>query len=173
MRSRELHAVPWSRGPRRRRRPHGEPAPPWCPLPERLTPARPAVGRRRTPPTATRSASASSRGWDALRPARAPAAARDLVERLGDDPAPLVAALGRLPSVGLHGDLKLANVALVRRRRVAFIDWQMTLRAPVAVELGWFLVTNSAAAAARRPTRSCARYHESLALGRRPLGRSA
>ena len=54
-----------------------------------------------------------------------------------------MAALARLPSVGLHGDLKLANVALCRTDRVGFIDWQMTLRAPVAVELGWFLVSNS------------------------------
>ncbi len=74
----------------------------------------------------------------------APQAARDLLDRLGADPAPLVAALGRLPSVGLHGDLKLANVALLDAERVALIDWQMTLRAPVAVELGWFIVTNSA-----------------------------
>jgi hypothetical protein len=28
-------------------------------------------------------------------------------------------------------------------RDVAFIDWQMTLRAPIAVDLGWFLVSNS------------------------------
>jgi hypothetical protein len=27
---------------------------------------------------------------------------------------------------------------------VSFIDWSMTLRAPVAVELGWMLVSNSA-----------------------------
>ena len=62
---------------------------------------------------------------------------------LDEDPAPLVAALGRLPSVGLHGDLKLANVALLPEDRVGFIDWQMTLRAPIAVDLGWFLVSNS------------------------------
>ena len=30
---------------------------------------------------------------------------------------------------------------------VACIDWQMVLRAPVAVELGWFLVANSSALA--------------------------
>ena len=41
-------------------------------------------------------------------------------------------------------------VALVYRRTrpaddaVAFIDWQMTMQAPIAVELGWFLVSNSA-----------------------------
>jgi hypothetical protein len=82
-------------------------------------------------------------GWAAF-DARASAAARDLVQSLGTDPTPLVAALGGLPSVGLHGDLKLANVALLPDDAVAFIDWQMTLQAPVAVELGWFLVANSA-----------------------------
>ena len=52
---------------------------------------------------------------------------------------------GQLPSVGLHGDIKLANVALLPDEQVGFIDWQMTLRAPIAVELGWFLVANSGA----------------------------
>ena len=45
----------------------------------------------------------------------------------------MVEALGRLPARGLHGDLKLANVALFEGATVGFIDWQMTLRAPVAV----------------------------------------
>ena len=48
-----------------------------------------------------------------------------------------------MPSVGIHADLKLANVALFPDDTVAFIDWQMAMRAPVAVELGWFLVANS------------------------------
>ena len=56
---------------------------------------------------------------------------------------PLVTALAALPVVGLHGDLKLANVALLPDDRVGLIDWQMTLRAPLAVEMGWFLVSNS------------------------------
>jgi aminoglycoside phosphotransferase (APT) family kinase protein len=82
-------------------------------------------------------------GWDAF-DRRASALARRLIESLSDDPAPLIAALGRLPSAGLHGDLKLSNVGLLPGRRVALIDWQMTLRAPIAVELGWFLVSNVA-----------------------------
>lgn len=63
---------------------------------------------------------------------------------LAGDPTPLLEALARLPAANLHGDLKLANVALVDEDRVGFIDWQMTLRAPVAVELAWFLVSNVA-----------------------------
>ena len=83
-------------------------------------------------------------GWDAF-DRLAPAAARDLVDRLAGEVSPLVHALEALPVVGLHGDLKLANVALLPHDEVGLIDWQMTLRGAIAVELGWFLVSNSAA----------------------------
>ena len=43
----------------------------------------------------------------------------------------------------IRATLKLANVAIGPKERVWFIDWSMTIRAPVAVELGWFLVSNS------------------------------
>ena len=52
-------------------------------------------------------------------------------------------ALGGLPPTMLHGDLKLSNVASLVDG-IALIDWQMASRAPVAVELGWFLVSNVA-----------------------------
>ena len=67
----------------------------------------------------------------------------ELVGRLGGDPRPLIAALERLPPTLLHGDLKLSNVASMVDG-IAFIDWQMAMFAPVAVELGWFLVSNVA-----------------------------
>jgi hypothetical protein len=121
---------------------------PWCPLPERLTlTARPTCLRHleRGIPSGVESAGKLLLGWDAF-DRQAPSAARDLIAELSADPAPLVRALSRLPSTGLHGDLKLANVAVwPSGSQVRFIDWQMTIRAPVAVELGWFLVTNSAA----------------------------
>jgi len=82
-------------------------------------------------------------GWDAFDRLVQPAA-RNLVARLSADPAALFAALDRLPSAGLHGDLKLGNVGLATGGAVPMIDWQMTLVAPVAVELGWFLVANVA-----------------------------
>jgi hypothetical protein len=82
-------------------------------------------------------------GWDAF-DRHASAEARGLVDRLTAEPQPLFAALARLPSAGLHGDLKLGNVGLERDGTVWLIDWQMTLVAPVAVELGWFLVCNVA-----------------------------
>jgi hypothetical protein len=83
-------------------------------------------------------------GWAAFG-RLAPAAARELVDRLDAEPGPLLAALDRLPRTGIHGDLKLANVAFLDGGRVALIDWQMTALAPLAVELGWLLVSNSAA----------------------------
>jgi hypothetical protein len=114
---------------------------PWCPLPERiLLLSRPAAERYRADgnPVGERFLA----GWDAFA-RQAPAAARGLVERLTDDPRPLLAALGELPSTMLHGDLKLSNVASMPDG-IAFIDWQMATFAPIAVELGWFLVSNVA-----------------------------
>jgi hypothetical protein len=82
-------------------------------------------------------------GWDAF-DRHAPAAACDLLDRLTNDWSPLRVALERLPSAGLHGDLKLGNVGLEPDGGVPMIDWQMTMVAPIAVELGWFLVSNVA-----------------------------
>jgi phosphotransferase family enzyme len=155
----KLHSLPWSDVLTAAATMQGEPAPPWCPLPERLT----LLTRR----SATAYAAAGNpvgdiflRGWEGFERHATPAA-RDLIEQLGEDPEPLVRALGQLPSVGLHGDIKLANVALFEDGGVAFIDWQMTLRAPVAVELGWFIVTNSAELPFP-PEEVLHRYHESL-----------
>jgi hypothetical protein len=82
-------------------------------------------------------------GWDDFDRLVQPPA-RDLIAGLTADPAPLFTALDRLPAAGLHGDLKLGNVGLAADGSVPMIDWQMTLVAPVAVELGWFLVANVA-----------------------------
>lgn len=82
-------------------------------------------------------------GWDAFdRLVRPPV--RALVEELAARPEPLLAALGRLPVAGLHGDLKIGNAGLDRDGTVWLIDWQLSLVAPIAVELGWFLVCNVA-----------------------------
>jgi hypothetical protein len=136
-----LHAVPWSRVLEAAAARDGAAPPPWCPLDLRLTLLAPSSAARYAAegnPVGDR----FLEGWDAFS-RYAPGNAWSLVERLGSEPGPLVAALGRLPAVGLHGDLKLANVALRADEDVAFIDWQMTLRAPIAVELGWFLVSNT------------------------------
>ena len=137
----------------------------WCPLPERLTlTSRRACARHvgRGIPAGVASAEKLLAGWDAF-DRTAPGAARDLVTELGEDPTPLVLALQRLPSAGLHGDVKLANVALGSDGGFRLIDWQMTIRAPVAVELGWFVVANSAALP-DRPAVFFERYRRAAAL---------
>ena len=136
-----LHAMPWTRVLESTLERDGDEPPPWCPLPERLTLLTPSSAARYAAdgnPVSDRFLA----GWAQFE-RRASLAARDLVARLDADPSPLVAALDRLPALGLHGDLKLANVALLPDDRVSYIDWQMTLVAPVAIELGWFLVSNS------------------------------
>ena len=82
-------------------------------------------------------------GWDAFDRQVAPPV-RALIDSLTADPEPLFEALARLPDAGLHGDLKLGNVGLEPDGTVWMIDWQMTIAAPIAVELGWFLVCNVA-----------------------------
>jgi hypothetical protein len=82
-------------------------------------------------------------GWDAFDRLVRPRV-KDLIDSMTADPEPLLAALGRLPSAGLHGDLKLGNAGPAEDGTIFLIDWQMTLVAPIAVELGWFLVSNTA-----------------------------
>jgi hypothetical protein len=130
-----LHAVPWMVS--------GElDGGMWCPLRERVTlicraslerpgPARDAVADRILP------------CWDAFDRQAGPAA-RDLINSLGERPQPLLDALSGLPSTLIHGDLKLANVGIEPDGTVDLVDWQMVTVAPVAVELGWFLVSNVA-----------------------------
>ena len=78
-------------------------------------------------------------------PSAAAPSARELIARLDADPDPLLAALDAQPPGLLHGDLKVANIAPLTDGRTAFIDWQMVMIAPIAVDLGWFLVSNSSA----------------------------
>lgn len=116
---------------------------PWCPLRERLTLlTRPSAERFEADGVAAGARFLA--GWDAF-DRHAPVVARDLIDRLAADPSALLDALARLPDALLHGDLKVANVALLPEGRVSLIDWQMVTRAPVAVELGWLLVSNSSA----------------------------
>ena len=108
-------------------------------------------------------------GWAAFRRLASPGA-RNLVDALDQDPAPLLDALSILPVTGVHGDLKFANVALLEDGRVAVIDWQMTALAPVAVELGWLLVSNSAALP-ERPEFILERYRRAVdSVAERPVG---
>ena len=112
----------------------------WCPIQERVAlicrsslerpgPARDAVAERLLP------------GWEAFDRLATPAA-RDVMGALSDDPSPLVRALDAQPATLIHGDLKLANVGIATDGVVDVVDWQMVSLAPVAIELGWFLVSN-------------------------------
>ena len=132
-----LHAAPWPIA--------ATPDPgyvwPTAPLAERLLLLGPESAAR----LAGDGVAAGSRfleGWTAF-DRRASSAAVELVRSLDADPGPLLATLGELPATGLHGDLKLSNVAPLADGRIALIDWQMTMLGPVAVELGWLLVGNS------------------------------
>jgi hypothetical protein len=114
---------------------------PWCPLRDRLELlTRPSAERYRADrlPVGQRFID----GWDAFDRVAEPAA-RELIGRLSSDVGPLLAALDRLPAALLHGDLKLANAGFVDDEMV-LIDWQMVTWAPIAVELGWLLVSNVA-----------------------------
>ena len=96
---------------------------------ERPGPAHDAVADRLLP------------GWDAWDRV-ASADAREIVARLSDDPEPLLARLHDQPARLLHGDLKLANAGVAPDGALEMVDWQMVMVAPVAIELGWFLVSN-------------------------------
>ena len=133
----------------------------WTPWRERITlicrsslerpgPARDAVADRLLP------------GWDAWDRLATPAA-RAVIASLGDDPSPLLDALAKEPSTLIHGDLKLANAGIAADGAIDVVDWQMVMVAPLAIELGWFLVSN-VNALPLRPDAVLARYDAALAV---------
>ena len=132
----ELHAFEWTISGQL-----GADAP-WCPTRERLSLICRASLER---PGATRDAVADRLlpGWDAW-DRRATPAARDVIASLSNDPQPLVDALGLQPATLIHGDLKLANAGIEADGALAVVDWQMVMLAPIAIEIGWFLVANVA-----------------------------
>jgi hypothetical protein len=48
-----------------------------------------------------------------------------------------------LPATLLHGDLKIANMAIVPGNRLALFDWPLAGCAPSAIELGWYIAVNA------------------------------
>jgi hypothetical protein len=114
---------------------------PWCDQRKRLlllTPGIAAIAQAYGAPVARD----LIEGWRQFERHASPGA-RAVIGRLTDEPAPLLGALGTLPAAFLHGDLKFDNIGLDGEGRMWLIDWAMTLVAPPAVELGWFLAINS------------------------------
>jgi hypothetical protein len=69
---------------------------------------------------------------------------RDGVDRINDDPTPLVDALMARPVTFNHGDLKLANLGF-DGDRVVLVDWGTTSGVtPPAVDFAHYLAINSA-----------------------------
>jgi hypothetical protein len=150
-----LHAMPWPVADR------GDAVFVWpsVPLRERLLLLSPTSAAR----LAAAGVAAGDRflaGWAAFDRHATPAAI-ELVKSLDRNPTPLLGALAALPATVNHGDLKLSNVAFLDDRRVALIDWQMIALAPVAVELGWLLVSNSGALP-ERPEAVLERYWRAI-----------
>jgi aminoglycoside phosphotransferase (APT) family kinase protein len=114
---------------------------PWCDLRRRLTLLTPETARIAAEYGAPVAADITD-GW-LLFELHATAEVVRLVHQLFTDPVPLLQALALMPSAFLHGDLKLDNIGLDAEGRLWLIDWAMTLAAPAAVELGWFLAINS------------------------------
>jgi hypothetical protein len=115
---------------------------PWCPLEKRvllLTPKSAEIARSMG---AGKIAGDIIAGWDLFR-RLAPTWAVRLVDDLQADLTPFERALSGLPPLLLHGDLKLDNIGIEPCGRVWLIDWAMSLVAPSAVELGWFMAVNS------------------------------
>ncbi len=113
-----------------------------------------------------------ARGWELFEQLAPPDASR-LARALFDDPAPLNALLASLPRTLIHGDAKIANMALDAKGTLWLLDWALVTRAPVALEVAWFLAVNSS----RLPwplDDTIARYagHLERALGRERFERA-
>lgn len=114
---------------------------PWCALDRRmllLTPAGGQVAAAYGAPVARD----IGEGWQLFETLATPGA-RAIIGGLANDVSPLLQALGALRPAFLHGDLKLDNIGIGDGGVVWLIDWAMTLVAPPAGELGWFLAINS------------------------------
>ncbi len=115
---------------------------PWCDLRRRLTLLTPDTAGIVAQSYGAPVAQDILDGWLLFELHASPRAVA-LIHRLFADPTPLLDALSQLPSTLLHGDLKLDNIGIDTENNMWLIDWAMTLVAPPAVELGWFLAINS------------------------------
>jgi len=77
----------------------------------------------------------------------------------------LLAKSEGLPMTLVHGDAKVANFAAFPDGRIAAFDWALTGRAPIAVEIGYWLAINARRVAETRDA-ALVRYREALAVAR-------
>jgi len=66
-----------------------------------------------------------------------------------------------LPQTLVHGDVKIANFALIPERGVAAFDWALVGAGPSTTDLGWYLAINASRLARSREA-VIARYRELL-----------
>lgn len=79
-------------------------------------------------------------GWDAFFDMVEPDV-RDAVQRLMEDPHPLFRKLDQLPATFVHGDYRLANLALMpKTNQLIAFDWQHAGYAPATMCLSWFIM---------------------------------
>lgn len=73
----------------------------------------------------------------------------------------------RFPQTLLHGDVKVANFAVLPNGRVAAFDWAVTTLGPCGFELGWYLAVNGTRLSGSKES-FLERYRQALeeALGR-------
>jgi hypothetical protein len=110
-------------------------------------------------------------GWRLLRERLSPA----VYELLEAPVAPLARLCAGIPSTLLHGDTRLANMAVMPKdpvRPVAFLDWQMAGAGPATLDLGLYLAGN-ARLRSRGPEALIAHYRELLERALAPSASSA
>jgi thiamine kinase-like enzyme len=84
-----------------------------------------------------------AQGWDQY-PTVASRSA-EVVLPLLKDPAPLVAALERMPHTFVHGDWKAANLGVHSDGRTILLDWgEVPGEASPTADLAWYLALNAA-----------------------------
>lgn len=107
-----------------------------------------------------------SRGWQ-LALARVPEAVRQHLARPG---AEWQDTWRDLPITLLHGDVKVANFAMLGNGRVAAFDWALAGAGPCTIDVGWYLAVNASRLTASKDA-TLARYRDLLesTLGRRLL----
>ncbi|MCJ9674139.1 MULTISPECIES: phosphotransferase family protein [unclassified Neorhizobium] len=113
---------------------------PWCTIEDRLTLFMPNPEKL----VSFRIANDILAGWELFFD-YAPKNIGDTVRSLFNDLGPLKRALDQLPNCFLHGDLKLDNIGISSDGTVSLIDWSMSMLAPAAIDLGWFMAMNSRA----------------------------